>query len=191
MSEKSKLKIFLVGAHSTGKTTILEHIYERYNINKIHETAREIIQKYGGSLKDIRCDLELSKRFQRDIIEQQIEKEKRTDNPFIADRGLDIIAYFCEHTLDTSEILSKDYVREYLNKYKDDESVVFFIRPEKCLIEDDGVREDLSPEDIYKMDGIIKYILESYNINYITLRTKNLNERIRAVQTVLELEGIR
>lgn len=184
-------RIYLCGAHSTGKTTILEHVSERFEVNTVKETAREIIQKYGGNLCDIRSNLEISKKFQRDILQQQIQKEKRTEEPFIADRGLDILAYFSEYTKDLSRVVEKEYVKNYIESYKDDDVIVLFIRPHKDLIEEDGIREDLTIEDLHKMDGHIKFIFEYFDIDYISIDTKHLNERVRAVETILKNNGIR
>jgi len=191
MGDNMGLKVYLVGAHSTGKTTILNHISERFEVNVIKETAREIIQKYGGSLSEIRSNLDLSKKFQRDILQHQIQKEKRTDCPFVADRGLDILAYFAEYTKDLSNIIEKDYVKNYINSYKEDDVIVFFIRPHNDLIEEDGIRQDVSINDLYKMDGHIKFMFEYFDIDYISISDKHLNERVRAVETILKNNGIR
>lgn len=185
------MRMYLIGAHSTGKTTILEHILDRYEINAIKETAREIIPKYGGDLEEIRSNLDMTKKFQRDILQQQIEKEKRTNKPFIADRGLDILAYFAEHTKDLSNITKKDYVIEYIESYKEDDVITIFVRPHESLIKEDGIRENLSKKDLYRIDGSIKFMLEYFNIDYITLDSKHLNERIRLVEKILRHNGIR
>lgn len=185
------VRIILCGAQSTGKTTILNYITERFNINKVNETARSILPKYGNNLKEIRSDLDLCKSFQRDILEEQITRENMTEEPYISDRGLDIFAYFAMHTNDTYNILQKEYVKEYLESYKDDGVITVFVRPEDELIENDGIRADLSKENIYRIDGMIKFILESNNINYIVLKSKHLNERVRVLETLLECYNLR
>jgi len=191
MEDDVKLRIYIVGAQSTGKTTLLNYIADRYNINRITEVARQVLAKYGNNLREIRSNMDKCKSFQRDILEEQIEKERLTEEPFICDRGLDILAYFCHHNLDTYEILNKDYTKEYIESYKNKNVVVLFIRPEEELVKDDGIRGDLTTETIYRIDGMIKYILESNNINYISIQSKHMNERIRALQSIFELKDIR
>lgn len=174
-----------------GKTTIANYITERFSINQVQEVARNVMGKYGNSLEEIRANLDICKKFQRDIIEEQIEREKMMEEPLISDRGLDILAYFAMHTKDTNKILNKNYVKDYIKSYKDEDAIVIYVRPKEELIEDDGIRGDLSIENIYRIDGMIKYILESNDINYLVLESKHLNERVRFVETVLEREGIR
>lgn len=185
------MRIYLVGAQSTGKTTVLNYITDRYNINKITEVAREVLAKYGNDLKKIRSDIDLCKSFQMDIIEEQIQKEKMTEEPYICDRGIDILAYFAMHTKSTLNVLEKDYVKDYIQSYTDKDSLVIFVRPQKEIITDDGIRGDLSLENIYQIDGMIKYILESNDINYLVMKTKHMNERIRFLDTLLEIEDLR
>lgn len=185
------MRIYLVGAQSTGKTTLLEYISERYNINKLTEVTREVMARYGYDLKEIRSNMDKVECFQRDIMEEQIEREKMTDEPFISDRGFDFLSYTGMYTLSTKEFLNRDYTQEYLESYKDEDSIVIFVRPVKETIKDDGIRDNLNWDNVLQIDAMIKYILESNNIDYITLKSKYLNERIRTIETVMKLGGIR
>jgi len=180
------MKIYLVGAQSTGKTTIANHISKEFGINKIKEVAREKISEYGNDLEDIRGNLDTCKEFQRSVFREQIEKEKKTEEPFISDRGIDILAYIAMHTDDLSTITKEQWVKDYIKRYHENNSIVVFVRPVHDLIEDDGVRTELSVEHINQIDGMIKFILEFYDINYHTLETKHLNERIRSLRSLLE-----
>lgn len=185
------VRIYLCGAQSTGKSVLAKYITERYSINQIKEVARNILGKYGNNLKEIRADLDTCSSFQKDIIEEQVERERMTEEPFISDRGIDILAYFAMHTNSTKDILDKDYIKEYIKSYRDNDVITVFARPNEELIENDGVRGDLSKENIYRIDGMIKFLLESSNINYIVLNSKHLNERARTLESVLNLKEIR
>lgn len=68
--------------------------------------------------------------------------------------------------------------------HKKDTTVVF-VRPIEDLIKEDEVRTELSTKNIYQIDGMIKYILESYDIDYVSLESKHLNERIRTMETLI------
>lgn len=185
------MRIYLVGAQSTGKTTLLNYISERYSINTVTEVTREVLAKYGYNLNEIRSDIGKVERFQRDIMEEQIEREKLTEEPFISDRGFDFLSYSGMYTLSTKEFLNKEYTKKYLESYKDEDSVVIFVRPVKSIIKDDGIRGDLTWENILQIDAMIKYILESNDIDYITLKSKYLNERIRTLESIMRLGGLR
>ena len=183
------MKIYLVGAHSTGKTTILEHIVGRYDINCIREIARSLITERGESLNEIRSDIDRCRKFQMDVLKKQILKEKKTGTPFISDRGLDIFAYFAMYANDLHSVLEEEKARQYLESYKDKDVNTIFVRPHRELIQEDGVREDLTMQSIYRIDGMVKYILESNNIDYLSLQSKHLNERLRFVENILKTNG--
>lgn len=185
------MRIYLVGAHSTGKTTLLNYVRESYNINTISEVARDVINKYGGSLRKIYNDIYVAEMFQMDIIEEQMRREKETEPPFICDRSLDILAYFANYTKCTENVLKNEYVQRYIETFKDPDVVVMLIYPKMELLEGDGIRVDLDTEDIFIIHGMIKYILESNNIKYMLLNTKNQNERARFLDTILTLGDIR
>lgn len=185
------MRIYLVGAQSTGKTTLVNYVSERYSINKIKEMARSVLIKYGNSLNDIRANLDISGSFQKDIIDEQIQQEHNTETPFICDRSLDIFAYTCLYTIDLNETLEKEYIKEYIRSFKDEDVIVIFLRPCEELMEDDGIRKDLNWETLMREDGMIKYILESFDISYISVDSKYLNERVRTIECILKLAGIR
>jgi len=179
------MRIYMTGAHSVGKTTIVNHIAEEYDINRINEVAREVLRDYNMGLNEIRGDLQTCKKFQRTVLKRQIEKEKNTEEPFISDRGIDIFSYIAMYTHDLQNILKEEWTQDYIKSYHENNTVVIFVRPVPELIQEDGVRVDLTMENINRIDGMIKFILERYDIDYHSLETKHLGERVRFVRGIL------
>ena len=178
-------RIYLVGAHSTGKTTLANYISNRYNIRMLSEVSRKLINDRGLDLSDIRSDIDTTNEFQREIFEKQLEMESNYSE-FVSDRAFDNLAYSGLYSNITNELFFSDEFEEYMKGIKN--SIVFFIRPREELLEDDGTRKALDMETLYKLDGIIKFILEIYDVSYVSINTSNLSERIRTVEQVMDCE---
>ena len=71
------------------------------------------------------------------------------------------------------------------------QGTVFFVRPQKELLREDGVRASVTWDSVIRIDGMIKMLLEQYGIRYLPIDMANMQERCRAVEFVLErMEGI-
>src|SRR5262249_39312063 len=66
------------------------------------------------------------------------------------------------------------------------EGIVFFVRPHKDLLREDGVRAGVTWESVLRIDGMIKLMLEQYRIPYLPLESVAMQERARAVDFVLK-----
>lgn len=103
------LRVFICGAHSTGKTTLLRSLLSRldHNFHAVHEIARGILEQRGQRADDF-DPRENPREFyalQLEILEaQRRQDEKLTgeNKRYISDRGLDPIIY-CKMYLDDKQ----------------------------------------------------------------------------------------
>ncbi|MBI3726125.1 ATP-binding protein [bacterium] len=183
------LRIYIAGAHSTGKTTLARWIARSYGIPLVTEVARAVLAELELPLETLRVDLERTKAFQKEVFRRQAEMERLAGPRFVSDRTFDNLAYACHHTLGLSEIA--EGVADYARRLRERGSLVFFVRPHRDLLKEDGVRASVSWEEILRIDGMVKLLLELHDIDYITIDTLNMAERARAVRGVLAATGVR
>src|SRR5580693_3031844 len=96
---ESPLRIYIAGAHSTGKTTLARWIARNYNLPLVTEVARAVLAELEIPLETLRVDLDRTKTFQKEVFRRQFEMERRAGNRFVSDRTFDNLAYACHHTL--------------------------------------------------------------------------------------------
>ncbi|MHC4378576.1 MAG: AAA family ATPase, partial [Planctomycetota bacterium] len=60
-------RIYLVGAHSTGKTTLARWVRDRFGLPMISEVARGVLAEMEAQLDALRSDVELVNRYQRQV----------------------------------------------------------------------------------------------------------------------------
>jgi hypothetical protein len=65
------------------------------------------------------------------------------------------------------------------------EGVVFFIRPNRQLLREDGTREMPYWESVVRIDGMVKFMLEQFRVPYLPIESVSMQERIRVVDFVL------
>ena len=68
--------------------------------------------------------------------------------------------------------------------------VVFYLRPHRELLADDGVRERSDWEEVVRIDGMVKLMLEMFAVPYIPVASLSMQERTRTVERVLQLSGL-
>ena len=183
----SPLRIYLVGAHSTGKTTLARWIRDRYRIPMISEVARGVLAELEAQLDSLRTDLALVNRYQREVFERQIEAEARHTGPFVSDRAFCNLAYAAHHSHVLPEIVNDPRLRPYMDSVR--EGIVFFVRPHKELVRPDGVRAGLDWEDVLRIDGMVKLLLEMFAVPYVPMESHTMQERTRLIENVLCLAG--
>ena len=70
------------------------------------------------------------------------------------------------------------------------EGLVFFLRPHPALVVADGVRAGVAWEEVVRIDGMVKLLLEMFGVRYIPIDALAMQERVRLVERVLELSGL-
>ena len=94
------LRVFICGAHSTGKTTLLNRLLSEpgVNLHPVNEIARNIIKENGWQRKDFepKTNPETFYELQVKILQAQSRIDKELCNEscsYISDRGIDPIIY--------------------------------------------------------------------------------------------------
>lgn len=185
---KPPLRIYLVGAHSTGKTTVARWIRDRYGIPMITEVARLVLAEMEAQLDSLRSDIDLVDRYQREVYLRQLDAEAACEGSFVSDRAFCNLAYAAQHATILPEIFADGRLERYMESVR--EGIVFFLRPHRELLKSDGVRERIDWEEVLRIDGMVKLLLEMFGVPYVPVASLAMQERIRCVERVLELAGL-
>ena len=182
------LRIYMVGAHATGKTTLARWVRDQYGVPMIAEVARGVLAEMEARLDTLRTDIELVNRYQREVFQRQIEAEHKVEGPFVSDRAFCNLAYAAHHSTILGEVFRDRRLGEYMQWVR--EGVVFFLRPHRELVVADGVRAGLEWEEVVRIDGMVKLLLEMFDVPYIPVESLSMQERVRLVERVLDLAGL-
>lgn len=182
------MRIYFVGSHATGKTTLCRYVSRRYGLPMITEVARAILAEMEASLDSLRTDMDLVCEYQRRVFARQVAIEKMHDGRFVSDRAFDNLAYAAEHTTVFADLHGDQRFYDYMRWVA--EGVVFFVRPHPCLLKEDGVRAGVSWESVLRIDGMIKLLLEQHRIAYLPIESVSMQERVRAIEFVLGRSGL-
>jgi nicotinamide riboside kinase len=178
------MRIYFVGAHATGKTTMTRYVSRRFGLPMITEVARAVLAELETSLDALRTDMELVAEYQRRVFERQVQVERLQTTGFVSDRAFDNLAYAAEHTLVLGDLISGELFKSYMDWVA--QGIVFFLRPHRELLKDDGVRAGVTWDSVLRIDGMIKLMLEQSRIPYLPIESGSMQERARAVDFVLK-----
>ncbi|MBL8860550.1 MAG: ATP-binding protein [Planctomycetes bacterium] len=182
------VRIYLVGAHATGKTTLARWIRDHYGLPMISEVARGVLAEMEAQLDALRSNVDLVDRYQRQVFERQIEAEVRQQGSFVSDRAFCNLAYAGHHATVLGDIATDPRLSAYLESVRS--GLVFFLRPHRELVVADGVRAGVEWEEVVRIDGMVKLLLELFRIPYIPVASLAMQERVRLVERVLDLSGL-
>ena len=138
------MRIYFVGSHATGKTTLCRYVSRRYGMPMISEVARAVLAEMETSLDALRTDMDLVAEYQQRVFARQVSVENQHGERFVSDRAFDNLAYAAEHTTHAGAMLGEPSFRDYMAWVAG--GVVFFLRPHPSLLKDDGVRAGVSWE---------------------------------------------
>ncbi len=188
MVRKKPLVIYMVGAHSTGKTTLARWVRDHYGLPMIAEVARGVLAEMEAQLSSLRTDLDVVNRYQTEVFARQITAEMEQDGSFVSDRAFCNLAYAAHHSQILPELARDDRLADYMETVK--QGLVFYIRPHRELLAEDGVRERMNWEEVVRIDGMVKLLLEMFGVPYIPVASLSMQERTRLVERVLSLAGL-
>ncbi len=185
------MRIYFVGSHATGKTTMTRWVSRRYGIPMITEVARAVLAELETNFDTLRTDMDRVGDYQRRVFERQIATERLQERGFVSDRAFDNLAYAADHATILGDIMSEESgieVRRYMEWVS--EGLVFFVRPQKSLLKEDGIRAGVDWDAVVRIDGMVKLLLEQFRIRYLPIDTPSMQERVRAVEFVLSRLGL-
>ncbi|CAC5418493.1 unnamed protein product [Mytilus coruscus] len=162
----SKCRIYLSGAHSTGKTTILNDLKPHLNLQFEEEIARRVIRKFSWKRDDFLPETQPENflKLNEEILRRQIQTDEengRISKDFIADRCIDPLIYVQKYIGDDAlrKLRELPGVLEWTDRLKT--ALIFVIKPQKECIVDDEVR--LSPK-LEELDAFHNSILQEYKL---------------------------
>ncbi|MDB4960734.1 MAG: hypothetical protein JWP01_733 [Myxococcales bacterium] len=182
------MRIYFVGSHATGKTTLCRYVSRRYGLPMISEVARAVLAEMETGLDALRTDMDLVAEYQERVFARQVAVEKLHEGRFVSDRAFDNLAYVAEHTTNAASMMNDQRFLDYMKWVR--EGIVFFLRPHQSLLKDDGVRAGVSWDSVLRIDGMVKLMLEQHRISYLPIESVSMQERVRAVEFVLSRCGL-
>jgi len=182
------VRIYFVGSHATGKTTLCRFISRKYGLPMITEVARAVLAEMEASFDALRTDMDLVAEYQTQVFARQVAVERLHDGHFVSDRAFDNLAYAAEHTTIVADLMATPRFTEYMKWVS--EGIVFFLRPHPSLLREDGVRAGVTWESVLRIDGMVKLLLEQHRVSYLPVESVSMQERVRAAEFVLSREGL-
>ena len=182
------VRIYFVGSHATGKTTLCRYVSRRYGLPMISEVARAVLAEMETGLDALRTDMDLVAEYQERVFARQVAVEKLHEGRFVSDRAFDNLAYVAEHTTNAATMMNDQRFLDYMKWVSG--GIVFFLRPHQSLLKDDGVRAGVSWDSVLRIDGMVKLMLEQHGISYLPLESVSMQERVRAVEFVVSRCGL-
>lgn len=188
LESKDFFRIYLVGAHSTGKSTLCRWISNKYRIPMITEIARQVLTEMEKDLDEIRSNIDLLNEYQKRIFLRQFKTEQLIDKTTVIDRSIDCLIYNGLYGTNLNTLTkTKDY-ESFIKMLQEKNSLIFFIRPDKEMIREQSVRAsmDMIWENIVEFDGALKLFLEISGIEYMPVKSNLQQERRKIISYVLD-----
>lgn len=154
------MKIAISGAHGVGKTTLAQTLSERLQLPMIEEVVRGVAKIHGyKTTEQIKSDKQQDKlKFQKDVLREQIDTEKRFSNGFVSDRSVfDMVAYAMLYGLPDVDteimyLISLHHSEQY-------DWIIYCPIPLGSSIKDDGFRLTDDCSQLF-IDGYISNMLQ-------------------------------
>jgi nicotinamide riboside kinase len=181
------MKVYFIGSHSVGKTTLARYVSEQYKVPMITEVARMVLSEKEYKLDILRHDMDLVDDYQATVFQRQMIEETKHPS-FVSDRSaLDVLAYSAQHTRILPDLLQAPELIPYLAALRAPDVFIYFVRPSKATLKADGVREFINWEGVVSIDAQIKFMLEMWKLRYFQIPMENMQERVRLVDNILSL----
>lgn len=180
---------YLSNGFVSHNTHLARWISKAYTLPLVTEVARSVLAEREIPLDVLRTDIERTADFQEEVFVRQSIAEDQAGDRFVSDRAWDNLAYAASHTISFKKIASK-MSAGYAERLKRDDSIIFFVRPHRELVAQDGTRERVDWDELVRIDGMIKLLLEQHDIDYVVVSALSMSERVRTVRAVLRLYGL-
>lgn len=177
------MRVYFIGSHSVGKTTLCRYVSEKYNLPMLPELARMVLAERELNVDTLRVNLDEVDDYQKTVVLRQFEEEKKTS--FVSDRSFDGLAYVAQHSRILNELISLPALKTYIETLKQPDAFLFFVRPSANTLKQDGVRETLNWEGIVQIDAMVKFMIEMWGLKYYQVSMDSMQERVRFVDAVL------
>jgi nicotinamide riboside kinase len=139
-------------------------------------------------LDSLRSDIALVNHYQEQVFERQLEAESQQQGSFVSDRAFCNLAYAGHHSTILGKIATDPRLARYMESVRS--GLVLYLRPHRELVVADGVRAGLEWEEVVRIDGMVKLLLEMFSVPYIPVESLSMQERVRTIESVLALAGV-
>jgi predicted ATPase len=181
------VRVYFCAGHSCGKTTLARYVSLRYELPLLPEVARQVLSERELNIDTLRADLGIVDSYQQEVFTRQIAEEKRLE-AFVSDRSaIDALAYIAQHSSNFYQTMQSPLLKPYIETLKQSDVRLFFVRPSKATLKEDGVRETPTYEGVLQIDAIIKCLLELHGLKYFQINTDSMQERCSLINSVLSL----
>ena len=104
-------------------------------------------------------------------------------------RTFDNLAYAAQHSRILFDIVNTKEFKQYIEEIKSNNSIIFFIRPSKATMKNDGVRESVDWDEMIRIDAMVKMLMQINNVKYFQIDTDSMQERLMFVDSIIGLVG--
>ena len=112
------MRIYFIGAHSVGKSTLARYVSEKYKLPLLPEIARMVLCERELQIDSLRSDIDLVDSYQTEVFNRQIIEENK-HNSFVSDRSLlDNLAYSAQHSRVLASLMENESLKHYLKRLK-------------------------------------------------------------------------
>ena len=179
------MRIYFSGSESSGKTTLARYTAKKYKLDFLPETARTVLAEQELDINNMRADIDMADKYQRLVFDRQIKEEQKLTS-FVADRSLiDVIAYSLQYSTIGHSLYFSDELTQYIKALRSEGAIVFFVRPSKSTLHNDGARETVSWEKAVGIDATMKTLFNLIDIDYYQIHTDSAQERTQIINQVL------
>ncbi len=186
----NRQRVYFVGAHRVGKSTLARWVRETYQVKMVSEMARLELAERETDLASLRVDVEATTNYQRSVFERQIYVEAQIpDNErVVADRSFDNLAYMLQFGTGYGELVNSPVVQSYLRTVRE-RGLIFFVRPQQKLLKTDDVNKEVDWELVCRIDQTVMVLLNQMELPYVPIESPDQRERQQHLRTVLSLAG--
>lgn len=171
------MRIFLTGAHSTGKTTLATALSERLGLPLLPEVARTVLAKRGLTFP---LPPELVDEVQREICQEQLYVFEDALKEFISDRYYDCVAYWAIYGQPRD-------LRFYtlMPQFDEYDSFIFQLPPRRDLYVADDIRGPSPFDDALRIDGALRMLYAERGLPVHHVKALTVEERVEEVLAVV------
>jgi len=184
--------VYIIGPQSTGKSTLVDGLIERFNghVRVIKEIARKVMNDKGYTREDVNSgDRKRQFSFQNDIFLTQLEEEARLhDTVYISDRSaIDPLVYLYHYSGENAarRITSGEHWKTCCTRYANAEkSLIVLLFPVEMFLVDDNIRYVADSVDEWMaFAATFVRFLEDQGIPFTSIGEDliGLNERVELV----------
>ena len=165
--------------------TAMKTLAQELGLPLINEVARQVMAELELSFESLRVNLHQVAKYQREVFARQLEVESRYPEGFVSDRTFCNLAYAARHSTALPDLLDARAM-EYFKQVRE-EGLVFFVRPDRECMVNDGMRERVGWDEINRIDGILDFILSWQRIPAIGISELNMKDRVRTAMCAVRL----